>query len=102
MSSQSCSGVGSVLYASTPVASTIVSMYRLSSNRISVKTDENVFCRAPTLAGASSRISLLMRTVRVEESIPPERQVPTGTSLLRWIRVALTRMSRSRDAASAS
>ena len=38
---------------------------------------------APTIAVAP----LAARAATTEESIPPERQVPTGTSLRRWIRI---------------
>ena len=88
ISSRSWPGTGSVRSASTPVAATTSSMYRLSSKFLSEKTTENVFCRAPTLSGASLLMRLFIMAVSAEESIPPERQVPTATSLLRWILVA--------------
>ncbi len=102
MSSQSPSVAGVVRRLATPVAATTVSICLLSSNRSSSKQTENVFCRSPTLPGFSARRRALIRAVIVEESMPPERQVPTGTSLLSRSRTASARRSRSPRAVSSS
>ncbi len=102
MSSQSPSVPGVVRRLATSVAATTVSIYRLSSNRGSSKQTENVFCRSPTLSGLSARRRPFIRAVTVEESIPPERQVPTGTSLRSRSRTASVRRARTLCAAASS
>ncbi len=79
------------------VFSTIASAYGRSSKPRSSKYTVNVFWRSPI--GFSCPVSVLRRwstvTAIADESIPPERQVPIGTSLRSWRRTESKKASRT-------